>query len=1036
MEKGETTDSAEPPGRGSCPKCGAEFPSEALPGICPKCLLQAGSDRGQAGPGFCLSVEELQARFPELEILQLIGAGGMGAVYRARQPRLDRVVALKVLTAPVGMQENFALRFEREAQVMAKLNHPNIVTIHEFGEVESSHAGAADRSLFYFIMEYVDGSDLSRLIRDRALSPEQALQIVPQICDALQFAHDQGVTHRDIKPANILLDVRGTVKVADFGLARLVGGDASPLDTDLTQTGSSMGTPMYMAPEQWQDSVATDHRADIYSLGVVFYELLTGERPHGVFEPPSRSVKIDVRLDEVVLKSMARDVERRYQRADEVSAGISAATTNDPVQVRGRGTSRPALIWLAPALAVIAGLAVFAVNQWAERRDRMAEPPPAYENDQSVAAAVAARRRAERNAELSLFARAEPGRLMAATTDPALAPVELEVAAGIDDFVQIGVFANTEGWVGLRADGSLIRSGDGVIAEGVRALVRSDGHPAGVVHAYLSDANQLHSLAPGGGPLAPLQLPAVRHIVVQLRPAGMHVHAVLENGSVRYFEWGSPGLPMPATPPQGLLDGLASAVVNRDRWLLEKLDGECRLWTPARMIDLPASIRAIGFRAGNAVVIPESGPPTLLNVNAPGPPMWQTYYPGYDRAESLLVGPNWFGFRWPDGAWRFEPGVMKKFPAVESWLKNIDGLPPAAFALLNRQHPTAEEYAKLYWIEAAQPNPDTALAAAKIAQHAANWRPGRLRGVGMRRRLSRDGGLAPLDLRATEGITDIVQIRAKHVWGIFAALRADGEVISNHWPAFDSRTGIARLGQRSGGDQNLVYIRRNGKAVSAEADRGLRIGDVPAVDRAVVDVSVAESNGLLLLDDDRAIPWGLAYHSQNYIDQERPFTSLWPMPAAQDLNNVRAISTGRGLAALVRHDGSAMAWGGDGTVPLPSVIASGIESMVVSQGAKLVALDREGGLWAWSQVTGVEAIPSRAGAVAIAGGEFRSPPLYQTEDGHWHFCFDDDDLLDQFPEVAAAFRELQGLPADAFFLSIGEQVDGEVFLLWIEPVEK
>ena len=159
-------------------------------------------------------------------------------------------------------------------------------------------------------------------MRAGELTPQQALAIVPQICEALQFAHDEGVVHRDIKPENILLDKRGRVKIADFGLAKLAAG--SPDEFTLTGTHQVMGTPHYMAPEQMEGSHAVDHRADIYSLGVVFYEMLTGEVPMGHFEPPSKKVEIDVRLDEVVLRALDREPERRYQHASEVKTDVES----------------------------------------------------------------------------------------------------------------------------------------------------------------------------------------------------------------------------------------------------------------------------------------------------------------------------------------------------------------------------------------------------------------------------------------------------------------------------------------------------------------------------------------------------------------------------------------------------------------------------------------------------------------------------------------------------------------------------------------
>jgi len=220
----------------------------------------------------------------------------MGAVYKARQPKLDRHVALKILPPEVGKDPAFAERFMREARALAMLNHASIVAVYDFGEADG---------LYYFVMEYVDGANLRQTIETGGLTPPEALAIVPQICDALQFAHDEGVVHRDIKPENILIDKRGRVKIADFGLAKLLGVDADDSAAEkaftLTGTHQVMGTLHYMAPEQMQGSSAVDHRADIYSLGVVFYEMLTGELPIGRFEPPSKKVRIDVRLDEVVL---------------------------------------------------------------------------------------------------------------------------------------------------------------------------------------------------------------------------------------------------------------------------------------------------------------------------------------------------------------------------------------------------------------------------------------------------------------------------------------------------------------------------------------------------------------------------------------------------------------------------------------------------------------------------------------------------------------------------------------------------------------
>jgi tRNA A-37 threonylcarbamoyl transferase component Bud32 len=256
----------------------------------------------------------LAGQFPQLEILELLGQGGMGAVYKARQKQLDRLVALKILPPQIGRDEAFAERFTREARSLARLNHPRVVSVHDFGHTEAG--------LYYFIMEYVDGTDLRRVIQSGELSPPQALAIVPQICEALQYAHEQGIVHRDIKPENILLDKKGQARIADFGLAKLLDQPAAPYT--LTRAGQRMGTPHYMAPEQIEHPNAVDHRADIFSLGVVFYEMLTGELPLGHFPVPSQKVQVDVRLDSVVLRTLEKEPERRYQHASEVRTDVEA----------------------------------------------------------------------------------------------------------------------------------------------------------------------------------------------------------------------------------------------------------------------------------------------------------------------------------------------------------------------------------------------------------------------------------------------------------------------------------------------------------------------------------------------------------------------------------------------------------------------------------------------------------------------------------------------------------------------------------------
>jgi tRNA A-37 threonylcarbamoyl transferase component Bud32 len=352
---------------GRCPECGAGLPADAPEGLCPQCLLRgaigSAHDAAKSTPAEAtapytgppgLAVEELAPLFPQLELLELIGQGGMGAVYKARQPSLDRLVAVKVLPPEAGRDPAFAERFGREARALARLSHPNIVAVHDVGR-------AGD--LYYFVMEYVDGVNLRQLLRDGHLDPAQALRIVPQICDALQYAHEEGVVHRDIKPENILLDRKGRVKIADFGLAKLLGRDTG----NFTLTGSRqvMGTLYYMAPEQVERPLEVDHRADIYSLGVVFYEMLTGRLPVGRFPMPSEKAGTDVRLDAVVLRALEREPERRYQHASDVKTDVESRSRTSPaLSDPGAADSEVAVRQLRGPATVLSAMGVLGPLGW------------------------------------------------------------------------------------------------------------------------------------------------------------------------------------------------------------------------------------------------------------------------------------------------------------------------------------------------------------------------------------------------------------------------------------------------------------------------------------------------------------------------------------------------------------------------------------------------------------------------------------------------------------------------------------------------
>ncbi len=271
------------------------------------------------------TVEELQALLPQYEITAMLGHGGMGAVYKGRQKSLDRVVAIKIL--PPGLENSdakFVERFQNEARTMAKLNHPGIVAVYDFGETAEGQ--------LYFVMEYVDGTDVAKMIQSSGKLPQDyALAITAHVCDALAYAHGFGVVHRDIKPANILVNMQGQIKVADFGLAK---ADDPAQTSGLTKTGYAMGTPDYVSPEALIMGSSIDGRADLYAVGVMLYQMLTGEIPRGLFQMPNVRTKgeTDPRFDAIISKAMQTDREARYQTASELRKALDVILTTPHIK--------------------------------------------------------------------------------------------------------------------------------------------------------------------------------------------------------------------------------------------------------------------------------------------------------------------------------------------------------------------------------------------------------------------------------------------------------------------------------------------------------------------------------------------------------------------------------------------------------------------------------------------------------------------------------------------------------------------------------
>lgn len=276
------------------------------------------------------SPEKLAQLLPQYHIEALIGRGGMGAVYRGTQKALERPVAIKILPPEVDDEDaSYTERFKNEAKIMARLEHPAIVPVYDFGETSEGQ--------LYFVMGFINGTDIHQMIQSQGrLPPEHALAITAHVCDALGYAHAHGVIHRDIKPSNILINMEGQVKVADFGLAKAHDTSQS---SGLTKTGLAMGTPDYVAPETLSIGMVPDGRADLYAVGVMLYQMLTGQVPRGAFDLPSKLTGCDPRFDSIVIKAMKYDREDRYPTATDLRRDLDIILTAPMVQSGGQSSA-------------------------------------------------------------------------------------------------------------------------------------------------------------------------------------------------------------------------------------------------------------------------------------------------------------------------------------------------------------------------------------------------------------------------------------------------------------------------------------------------------------------------------------------------------------------------------------------------------------------------------------------------------------------------------------------------------------------------
>src|SRR5256884_283674 len=338
-----------------CENCGEKIFSDAPKGLCPACVLETGlgslANEIVAGIDDPRHPADMRMDFGDYELLEEIGRGGQGVVFRARQKSLNRTVALKVISLGQWATKAHLKRFRLEAEAAASLDQPCIVPIYEVGERDGQ---------CYFSMKFVEGGQLDEVVKHTPISIRQAAELIAKVARTVQYAHSHGILHRDIKPGNILLDIKGEPQLTDFGLARLVESEST-----VTRTLEVLGTPSYMAPEQAAGNnpatAGLTSATDVYGLGAVLYQLLTGHPPFAggtTYEtikllleteprPPRLwNPKVDRDLSTICLKCLEKDPQRRYSSALALAEDLERWLRHAPIQARRTGVIARGKKWL------------------------------------------------------------------------------------------------------------------------------------------------------------------------------------------------------------------------------------------------------------------------------------------------------------------------------------------------------------------------------------------------------------------------------------------------------------------------------------------------------------------------------------------------------------------------------------------------------------------------------------------------------------------------------------------------------------------
>ena len=890
---------------------------------------------------------------PKYEVTALLGKGGMGAVYKGIQRSLERPVAIKILSAELDEREQgFAERFKNEAKAMAKLNHPGIVGVHDFG--------ATPEGMLFIGMEFISGTDVSRMLANQGkLAPDSALAITAHVCDALAYAHKRGIIHRDIKPANIMVGYDGVVKVADFGLAKM----NQAADSGLTQSGVAMGTMHYMAPEALTLGSAVDHRADLYAVGVMLYQMLTGKLPQGMFDPPSKQIPgLDPRYDSIIAKAIRDDREIRYQSAEELRADLdviltfpvahvvegadeapAALPTKERPKQTGRRTrevpvkeaqeeelspppQKSGMAWLWGAtlgVLALAGAAWMLMHRPDETNNTAAQTP-----EPATARPTPSKPTAPKSWPSGPNYRSA-GRFRAWSSIPNDPVIDLSMLRGVAAVKQVQM--RGDAWLVLLPNGE-VRSSDQEIDGmlNIRRICPGWGNQcalitnAGELLIYPRRTDEVSQPPKNLGPVKDAYVAPHHHV------------ALLENG--RLVVWGRAhdGVKEEKNPEWKVKPSLppgrkAVAFSSSDNSMAVRLDdGSLRVWGIVQGLIQPPAAFAAGDLEEFAIDrftlfgIPKDGSPALqwglLGKGEPGP------FPGKTVGVSLIETNHGMLVLDKEGRPWANPTLSSNVTGMSEALAAVSRVKRESIAAYRSTNDPAT--ARLLWLDESAPAPPVASAVLEWPKDGAHYRR-----EGSFKAWSSSRNDSSLDLTKLRGIDDVVQVYQGS--GNWVVLRANGDTITSDGTG--DRKNIRRICPGNG--RSYALISRDGSIETCGLDLQ-NTPDLIAPPGLKARDAFLSPTCVALLEDG-----GLAFWGKNFDGKKELGNGEWEAkPVLPPESRAVAISHSEFRLAVQVENQSLLMWTGGGPVTLPLSLRSQKFRHFAIAGHTLFGILADGGL--------------------------------------------------------------------------------------------